>query len=314
MENIPLGDIYDMVCEAPSGDGLGIEMMPEFLLTDMQANSHPHVHTFYEILWFFKGGGIHTVDFHDYAVEDNSIFFLSPGQIHSFDGFTLHTGISLKLCTDFLKYENADEDIFIKYNMFNAFDTAPYFVIKDTLVAENLRELIGRMRKEQANVDDFGHMDILRALIKIFLVNVQRHGARPDALPLNTTRASHRLFLLFRKMLEQEYDRMHTVKDYAGRLNVSSKTLTNSVTECSRKSPLAFINDRVILEAKRLLRFTNLMVKEIAYRMGYDDPSYFVKFFKRQTGYLPSDFREKVLVEENLRKEICMGGHGTEGS
>lgn len=99
-------------------------------------------------------------------------------------------------------------------------------------------------------------------------------------------------------MLEQEFDRIHTVKDYAERLNVSSKTLTNCVTECSRKSPLAFINDRVILEAKRLLRFTNLMVKEIAYRIGYDDPSYFVKFFKRQTGYLPSDFRDKVLVEE----------------
>lgn len=298
MEKGSLGDIYNMVCEAPSGDGSGIEAMPEFLDMDMETNSHPHVHTFYEILWFFEGGGIHTVDFQDYVVEENSIFFLSPGQIHSFDYRTRHKGISVKLCTDFLKYENADEDIFIKYNMFNAFDTAPYFVIKESSVVDHLHGIIERMRLEQESVDDFGHMDILRALVKIFLVNVQRHGVRPDSLPLHTTRASHRLFLLFRKMLEQEFDRIHTVKDYAERLNVSSKTLTNCVTECSRKSPLAFINDRVILEAKRLLRFTNLMVKEIAYRIGYDDPSYFVKFFKRQTGYLPSDFRDKVLVEE----------------
>ena len=76
------------------------------------------------------------------------------------------------------------------------------------------------------------------------------------------------------------------------------------MTECSRKSPLAFINDRVILEAKRLLRFTNLMVKEIAYRMGYDDPSYFVKFFKRQTGYLPSDFRDNVLADDSRQNAV----------
>lgn len=304
MENVHLGDIYDMVCEAPTGDGLGIECMPDFLDLDMRTNSLPHVHTFYEILWFFEGRGVHTVDFQDYPVEANSIFFLSPGQVHNFDGRTRHRGISLRLCTDFLKYENGDEDIFIKYNMFNAFDAAPYFVLRDASVAEHLRELVGRMREEQMHVEAFGHMDILRALIKMFIVNVQRHGMRPDTLPLHTSRASHRLFLLFRKMLEQEFDRIHTVKDYADRLNVSSKTLTNSVTECSRKSPLMFINDRIILEAKRLLRFTNLMVKEIAYRMGYDDPSYFVKFFKRQTGYLPSDFREKVFAESGQKDDM----------
>lgn len=304
MANISLGDIYDMVCETPAGDGLVIDMMPDFLDSDMQTNSRPHVHTFYEILWFFDGKGTHTVDFQDYEVKPGSIFFLSPGQVHNFDGITRHRGISLKLCTDFLKYENADEDIFIKYNMFNAFDVAPYFLISTPSVAEHLCGLIENMREEQGHADDFGHMDILRALVKVFLVNVQRHGVRPDALPLQTTRASNRLFLLFRKTLEQEYDRMHTVKDYADRLNVSSKTLTNSVTECSRKSPLAFINDRVILEAKRLLRFTNLMVKEIAYRMGYDDPSYFVKFFKRQTGYLPSDFRDNVLSDDSRQNAV----------
>lgn len=293
-----------MVCETPSGDGLVIDMMPDFLDTDMQTNSRPHVHTFYEILWFFEGNGTHTVDFQDYEVKPNSIFFLSPGQVHNFDGITRHRGISLKLCTDFLKYENAEEDIFIKYNMFNAFDIAPYFLISDSSVAEHLCGLIESMREEQGHADDFGHMEILRALVKVFLVNVQRHGMRPDALPLQTARASNRLFLLFRKTLEQEYDRMHTVKDYADRLNVSSKTLTNSVTECSSKSPLAFINDRVILEAKRLLRFSNLMVKEIAYRMGYDDPSYFVKFFKRQTGYLPSDFRDNILADDSRQKSV----------
>ena len=76
-------------------------------------------------------------------------------------------------------------------------------------------------------------------------------------------------------------------------LGVSSKTLSKCISECSGKAPLTFINDRIILEAKRLLRFSNMIVKEVGFYLGYDDPSYFVKFFKRQTGFLPTDFQKK---------------------
>ena len=75
-------------------------------------------------------------------------------------------------------------------------------------------------------------------------------------------------------------------------LNVSTKTLTNCVYESSHSTPLKIINDRVILEAKRQLLHSSLKIKEIAFYLGFEDPSYFVKFFKRQTGYLPAEFRE----------------------
>ena len=103
---------------------------------------------------------------------------------------------------------------------------------------------------------------------------------------------SHRLFILFRRMVEKEYHHLHTVQEYADRLNVAVRTLNKSVNECSGKSPLAFINERIILEAKRMAKYTNMMIKEIAASLGYDDPSYFVKLFKRQTGFLPSEFRD----------------------
>lgn len=72
---------------------------------------------------------------------------------------------------------------------------------------------------------------------------------------------------------------------------MSVKTLTNSVGASSFSTPLKIINDRIILEAKRQLCYTDLKIKEIAFRLGFDDPSYFVKFFKRQTGILPAEFR-----------------------
>lgn len=109
---------------------------------------------------------------------------------------------------------------------------------------------------------------------------------------LDSMKSSHQLFVNFRALVEREFKHLHTVQEYADRLNVAVRTLNKSVNECSQKSPLAFINERIILEAKRMVRYTNLMIKEIAFELGFDDPSYFVKLFKRQTGYLPSDFRE----------------------
>ena len=288
---------YTTVCDTPSGIGFQIEHMPEFFTYDTD-NVKPHVHTFYEILWFQEGEGTHTVDFTDYPVRKDSIFFLSPGQVHHFDGNKDYRGVLLKFCTDFLKDEKANEDIFIKYNVFNTFDSAPFCTIPDPGIAEHLATYIRMMEEELANSNTFGHLDMLCSLVKIFLVTVHRYGQKDGSVHLNTGKASHRLFVQFRRVLEQEYDTLHTVKDYADRLNVSQKTLGNSVLECSGQTPLSYINNRIILEAKRLLRFTNMMIKEVSYQLGYEDPSYFVKFFKRETGFLPSDFKE----EQNLHK------------
>jgi AraC family transcriptional activator of pobA len=286
-----LSTIYNTVCDALGNEVFLIDYLPEMFEYSTIDDSKPHVHTFYEIIWFQEKGGTHSVDFRNYDVEDNSMFFLSPGQVHCFDGRTRHKGIAMKFCTDFMKEENDDENIFIKYNVFNTLDSSPYCIINNEQVIDDLKGLINKMQEEQKNDKDFGHLELLRSLVKIFLINIHRHGKRKGSMPLDMMKSSHRLFVMFRKMLEQNYTQLHLVQDYANKLNVSTKTLSNSVIECANKAPLTFINDRILLEAKRLLRFTDLMVKEIAYRLGYDDPSYFVKFFKRQAGILPSDFR-----------------------
>ncbi len=292
MKEKTLPSIYNMVCTAPAGSSLHIDHMPDFFDYDTMDNNAPHVHTFYEIIWFQEAGGIHTVDFQDYPIEENSLFFLSPGQVHHFDRETRHKGLIIRLCTDFLKDERADEDIFIKYNVFNAFDSSPCCTISDPMIVERMKGIVEQMETELKESAHFGHIDMLRVLTKQFLINVQRYGNKPGAKNLDAMKPSHRLFVMFRQLLEREYDHLHAVKEYASRLNVSVKTLSNCISECSDKSALAFINDRILLEAKRLVRHTDLRIKEIAYRLGFEDSSYFVKFFKRNTGYLPSDFRE----------------------
>lgn len=290
MTNGSIINKFKMVCNDPEGDGLTILQMPDFLLHDTMDNSIAHVHTFYEIIWFQETGGIHTVDFREFKVEKNMLLFLSPGQVHNFDGVTQHKGVSLKICSDLMKMGSFDENDFLKQTLFGNSDTEPICYI-DEQTAEKLNSLIQKMNEEKAKTDAFGHIEILRSLLLILLITIQRNGEKPGNFPLSAAKPSHRLFIQFRKLLEIEYRTIHTVKGYADKLNVSTKTLSNSVQECSGKSPLSFINDRIILETKRLLRHTDMMVKEVAYYLGYEDPSYFVKLFKRETGFLPTDFK-----------------------
>lgn len=267
---------YDMVCDNPSGVGMELYRMPEFFqqLKGVETDTM-HLHGFYEIIWFQKGSGTHYVDFNQYAIAPGTIIFISPGQIHSFDTKHDQEGYVLKICAELF-------DDFVSLSCVTVQD-------KDSAVLEML---IGAMQEELKKEDSLGHREALHALVKLFVIMVRRSYAEINPSAPNPHKVSYKAFLNFRKLIEENYCRLHTVKDYASLLNVSSKTLTLYVNECSKYSPLELINNRIILEAKRLLRYSVLSVKEIAFRLGFEDPSYFAKFFKRLVKQSPADYRE----------------------
>lgn len=301
MKTQDIKKIYNAVCETPSGTGFYIDHMPDFLYKGEIDDGVPHVHTFYEILWFQEGTGSHFVDFQEYPILPGTIFFLTPGQVHHFDGSDAYKGLAIKLCTDFMQGSGEDNDAFVKYGLFHNFDTAPYYVVDDETSAQ-LQALVGGMEEELKVGGSIGHVDMLRSLLKIFLIKVYRHGRREGENRLDALKPSHKLFVQFKRLLERDFATKHTVQEYADALNVAVRTLNKCVNECSGRSPLAFINERIMLEAKRQVRYSRLMIKEIAYNLGYEDPSYFVKFFKRQTGLLPLDFREMDEVPHCVAK------------
>lgn len=267
---------YDMVCDNPSGVGMELYRMPEFFqqLKGMETDTM-HLHGFYEIIWFQKGSGTHYVDFNQYAIAPGTIIFISPGQIHSFDTKHDQEGYVLKICAE----------------LFDDFVSLSCVIVQDKDSAA-LEMLIGAMQEELKKEDSLGHREALHALVKLFVIMVRRSYAGMNPSAPNPHKVSYKAFLNFRKLIEENYCRLHTVKDYASLLNVSSKTLTLYVNECSKYSPLELINNRIILEAKRLLRYSVLSVKEIAFRLGFEDPSYFAKFFKRLVKQSPADYRE----------------------
>ena len=267
---------YDMVCDNPSGVGMELYRMPEFFqqLKGMETDTM-HLHVFYEIIWFQKGSGTHYVDFNQYAIAPRTIIFISPGQIHSFDTKHDQEGYVLKICAE----------------LFDDFVSLSCVTVQDKDSAA-LEMLVAAMQEELKKEDSLGHREALHALVKLFVIMVRRSYAEINPSAPNPHKVSYKAFLNFRKLIEENYCRLHTVKDYASLLNVSSKTLTLYVNECSKYSPLELINNRIILEAKRLLRYSVLSVKEIAFRLGFEDPSYFAKFFKRLVKQSPADYRE----------------------
>lgn len=280
---------YQMAENAHSGLELELHFMPRFFVDNPGAMT-PHVHRFYQIIWFRRGHGVHRVDFVDYPVVDNTIFFIAPGQTHSFDGLRDYEGVIIHFNDSFMADEESSESVFLKYDVFSAYDALPYYRVTHE-EATRLLTLVNEMNREYSLTGAFAHKDYMQYLVRLFLIRVQRNGERSQKTKLYVNSVANRTFVRFRQQLERHFHTVHTVKGYADMLNISSRTLTSYVSQSTHCSPLQVINDRIVLEAKRQIQHSALSIKEIAYDLGFEDPSYFVKFFKRMTGRMPNEFR-----------------------
>ena len=282
---------YQIEENSHSGLELELQFMPRFF-TDNPGALQPHTHEFYQIIWFQHGKGLHNVDFEKYPITDNTIFFIAPGQLHSFDGPKDYQGVIIHFNATFLADEESSESIFLKYNVFNAYDSLPYYNVSP-LEAQHLTTLTNEMKQEYTLTEDFAHKDYMKYLVKLFLIRVQRNGERQISQKLSITNVANRTFVRFRQLLEQNFRTVHSVQEYADMLNITTRTLTKYSNQSSHRPPLQLINERITLEAKRQLLHSMLNIKEIGYNLGFEDPSYFVKFFKRMTGTIPNKFRHQ---------------------
>jgi AraC-like DNA-binding protein len=270
----------------------------QFVIHDLQEyrkKSDPkaaiaHSHSYYQVIWFFEEGGTHTVDFKTYDIKKNMIFFISKDQIHVFDenlnvkGWLIHFNESFFMHTDI--------DIFLKYNIFST-QKNPCYVI-DTDTVDTAGQYIELIRNELSRKQSFGYEDIIRFSLKSVLIILERAQQNNNQKQLVFTSHHELLFANYKNLIEENYQNGHAVQEYASLLNISSKTLNTITKKIANKAASQLISERVILEAKRLLRFTTLQIGEVAYTIGFNDPSYFIKYFKRCVGTSPKVYREST--------------------
>lgn len=250
----------------------------------------PHSHSYYQIIWFFESGGTHTIDFTHFDIKANTILFVSKDQIHAFDDTVDIKGWLIHFNESF--FMHSEVDIFLKYSIFNTPAKSSFEITGESL--KMAASYISMLQKERAQEHSFGNEEVLRYLLKSFLIHLERaHREGPDEL-LEINNLNELRFLQFKELLEKHFKKGFSVQDYADAMGISTKTLSTITKVVGHRSPLFLISERLILEAKRLLKFTPLQISEIAYKIGFDDASNFAKFFKRKVGRSPKEYRNHL--------------------
>lgn len=149
----------------------------------------------------------------------------------------------------------------------------------------------------QVIVDEFQEADdiqgeMMRMLLKRLIILITRKGKKQHFEQTQIEDPEVDIVREYNLLVENNFKKIHQVQEYAGMLFKSPKTLSNLFSKYNSKSPLQVIQARILLEAKRLLQYTDMTSKEIAYDLGFEDPGNFSRFFKKQTTITPSQFKE----------------------
>lgn len=250
----------------------------------------PHNHSFYQIIYFKNTRGKHTIDFIDYSIEPNSLVFVAKNQVHFFEQNIDYDGLLIHFNESFIISSEDDINFFLTYHIFNNKEK-PYFQIPDKII-QQVNEYFEQIKVELSNENEFGNSSILSNLLKSLLLIVEREIRRESGNPnLNIPDLTH---LKFRNLLEDNFKKGWTVSEYADALSISSKTLNSIIKKETELTVSHIIQDRVLLEAKRQLTHTSLLINEIGYDLGFQDPYYFIKYFKKHVNCTPKEFRQTV--------------------
>ncbi|MET7257829.1 AraC family transcriptional regulator [Dyadobacter fermentans] len=153
-------------------------------------------------------------------------------------------------------------------------------------------DLLLQVFKDEFEMQDPIQGEMMLALLKRLIIIITRLAR--DQYISEQDLPSDKLDIVrkYNLLVENHYRQQHQVKFYADQLNKSPKTLSNLFALYNHKSPLQVIQERVTLEARRLFFYTDKTAKEIAYELGFEDANHFSKFFKKQTGQSPTDFKK----------------------
>jgi AraC family transcriptional activator of pobA len=256
------------------------------------APDEPHRHKYYTVIWPFTGSGRHIIDFREYPIAPDHIFFVSPEQVHQliFEGHP--TGVVIQFTCDFLEKYSIREDFISNLRLFRNSDETPPLQLTENMkpklkmFSENMLETFQAATEMQ--------YETIGAYLKLFLIECNSHcSLNPDPNP-QSAEVGRTLMRGFKDAVEKHFHEWHQVKAYAEILNVTPNYLNEVIKTAIGQSAKDFIQTRIVLEAKRKSLFTTLSNKEIGFSLGFEDPAHFSKFFKSYTGQSLQEFRSSI--------------------
>jgi AraC family transcriptional regulator, transcriptional activator of pobA len=251
-----------------------------------------HRHDYHEIMFFEKGGGEHIIDFRSQKINDYSAHFVLPGQVHKLNRSDDSTGYALLFSEDLiLKGENNKSSILFDLPFYNEKFSSHLIVGKEDYqeIAFHLEKLV----KEEKNELPLSN-SITSAYTTLILYLLNRMCYRSEPKSSSETNTKTTLLIKFKRLTEQNFSLGHKPGDYASMLNVSTGYLNDIIREAYGKTTGEVIQDRIILESKRLLFYTDLSVNEVAHKLGFNDPAYYTRLFKKHLDTTPKEYRINI--------------------
>jgi AraC family transcriptional activator of pobA len=249
-----------------------------------------HRHTYYEILVFVEGAGTQMIDFEVQDLKPNSIHFISPGQVHALNRMKEAEGYVINFTKDFMLLNGGDMSLL---NDFPSFSKSNKHGLK--IRAEDFTEIlviIKQMLNKKVG-DSSLKESILAAYINLLLIKYKALFINSSEYK-QTDESGKELIQRFNSLLEENFISDHSVTYYAEKLNFSPNYLSSLLKKLTGKTAGDLIQQRLLLEAKRMLLHSSTTIKEIAYVLNFNDPPYFTRFFKNNTGYTPETFRQET--------------------
>ena len=225
----------------------------------------------------------------EYTFDDNVLFFLSPGQVFTVDSEEIKEAYKLSFVRDFYCIQTHDKEISCNGVLFNNIYETPFIQLgeKD---AKKLQFILDELI-EEFDQDEAAQYDMLQSYLKQFIIHSVR--VKKNKAQLKDDIES-KLFKDFSNLVEFNFTKLHSVTEYANRLGISPKSLTKHFQKIRAQKPSDFIKNRIVLEAKRKLIYTDFSVKEIAFDLGFNDPAYFTRFFTKATQKSPLQFKKEL--------------------
>lgn len=266
-----------------------IQPLNEYLNKHYSDLNNPHRHSFYHLVLFTSGKGSHTIDFESFKITDYQIYFMSPGQVHSWQfendvqGFIIH--FEPELFTTFLQ----QQDYIDQFTFFNG-STSDAVLVIPKINQKQIHHLFDLLLSE-ANAKPES-LDLIRTLLLELFIQIERCCAprtRQDAQSSNNIMVNN-----FKKLVSKHFRTYKLPKEYARLLYITPNHLNAISQDVLGKSAGDVIRDRIVLEAKRLLTNAKMDVSEIAYDLNFQDNFYFTRFFKKYVGTTPDQFRKSI--------------------
>ena len=242
------------------------------------------------VLWFQTDNNEFVIDGENYLFSKNEIIFLT--EFHKIKVIKKGEIKFLRFNRPFYCIIDHDADVSCKGLLFFGASQVPVITIPD----EELEhfQILWKMFFIEMQSKDNLQIEMLQMMLKRYLILCVRLYKHQKYFPKEEKNID--IIREFNFLVEQHFNTKHTVAEYADLLFKSPKTISNIFSKRRTKTPLSYIQDRKMLEARRLLQHTNIQIQEIAFKVGYEDIQSFSRFFKKQEGISTTKYREKSLL------------------